>query len=212
MDKVARGLFWTAVVLVVVGVVGRLLFVDAWTVPEDRTLVASIVPTLHEGDFLLVSRHGSVGFGDLVRCTDPETPGGFVVGRIAGLGGDQLEVAGRSLTVNNRRFNSEQICLDPKVIVVNPTTGDDMTLQCDTVHMGSVTHMRAYRTDHLFAPDTKIATVAADRVYLVSDDRDFHEDSRDFGMLRRDSCSRILFRLWGKQGWTDDKARLTLIN
>lgn len=212
MDKVGRGLFWTAVVLAVVGLVGRLLLVDTWTVPEDRTLNASIVPTLHEGDLLLVSKHGSVGMGDLVRCTDPEKADGWVVGRIVGLPGDQLEIAGQLLTVNHRTYGGEEVCLESPVLVVNPMSGDQVSLACDTVHMGSVTHQRAYKTDRLFPPEPKTATVAGDRVYLLSDDRDFHEDSRDYGQIRRSSCNRILFRAWGKQGWLDDKARLTLIH
>ncbi len=49
-------------------------------------------------------------------------------------------------------------------------------------------------------------------LFLLSDDRSYHDDSRDFGTVPADSCTgRIVFRLWGKEGWCDDKRRMTFV-
>jgi len=88
MGKFTKALLWTAGILAGVALILRLLLLKAWTVPDDPRLAASVAPTLGGGDVVLVLTRGSPGFGDLVRCKDPEDPPRFVVGRIAGLAGD----------------------------------------------------------------------------------------------------------------------------
>jgi len=49
-------------------------------------------------------------------------------------------------------------------------------------------------------------------VFLLSDDRSYHDDSRDFGTVRADTCTgRIVFRVIGKGGWADDKRRMSFV-
>lgn len=213
MQKFWRGLFWTALVLVGVGLFARAFIVDVWKVPEDPALAASVAPTLAAGDVVLVTRRGNVGFGDLVRCTDPENPKDWVVGRIAGLPGDHLEIQGERLLVNSRSYHGEEQCTEPRVTIAHPNSGDDVEMVCDMVRMGSAQHMRVFKAGRLFPAPPSIVDVAADKVFLVSDDREYHDDSRDYGMLPRGACKgRILFRLWSKGGWADDKSRLTPIH
>ena len=212
MDKLLRVLGWTIVVLAIVGGLARVTLVEQWTIPDDNTrLGISMEPSLTAGDTVLLLSHGSPGFGDLVRCTDPDNASGFIVGRIAGLSGDVVEVTGRDLRVNNKRYNSEQVCPTPRVTVIHPTSQKEVTLSCDEVDMGGRLHYRGYTSKaDIFTP-TK-ANVMTGMVFLLSDDRSYHDDSRDFGMVPLASCNnRIVFRAWGKDGWKDEKRRLSYI-
>ena len=52
-------------------------------------------------------------------------------------------------------------------------------------------------------------TVGPQMLFLLSDDREFSDDSRDFGTVSRDSCKdRPVFRVVSKGGWSDDVHRL----
>lgn len=213
MRKLARFLFWTAVVLGVVGGVLRLTLFRPWTLPDDLTLAASVGPTLAGGDVVLVLTKGTPGFGDLVRCADPEDATRFVVGRIAGLDGDLVETEGATLLVNGKRYEGEMACNEGTFTVAHPTTGADVQLVCDVVNMGGGWHYRGHINKPAFHSLRTKTNVGRGMVYLLSDDRDFHDDSRDFGPLPAESCKeRIVVRLVSKLGWTDSKSRLSYIH
>src|SRR5438132_14233881 len=102
MAKFVRFLGWTLGVIAVLCIFARILFMKVWTIPDDPVLGASLSPTLRAGDTVLVLTRGTPGFGDLVRCPDPEEPATFVVGRVAGVAGDIVETQGVSLAVNHK--------------------------------------------------------------------------------------------------------------
>jgi signal peptidase I len=212
MDKLVRGIVWVVGIALVVGVIARIVAFKSWKIPSDPRLAASIAPTLDEGDTVLVLTRGTPSFGDLVRCTDPEDPTKFVVGRIAGVDRDVVEVNGADLKVNGQRYGNESVCSDPVHKVYHPTTGSEMDITCDIVRMGGGWHYRGFSPTER-APGEVRKEVPVGQVFLVSDDRTFHDDSRDFGTLPAASCKeRIVFRVTGKAGFGDDKARLTVIH
>ncbi|APR84007.1 Signal peptidase I [Minicystis rosea] len=210
--KSLRTLLWTVVVLGAIAGIARLLIVDAWTIPVGNPNFAiSTEPTLSEGDLVLMLTRGEPGFGDLVRCTDPEDPTGFVIGRVAGLSGDVVSSNGRSLTVNGKRFESEMACPEPTTTVVHPVSGEEVVLSCDQVQMGGRLHYRGATSKREITTPTQ-ATIGAGMLFLLSDDRSYPHDSRTFGTVPAASCkSRIFFRVFGKGGWADDKRRLSYI-
>jgi hypothetical protein len=54
--------------------------------------------------------------------------------------------------------------------------------------------------------------VGAGLVYLVSDNRQFPYDSRDFGLVERATCKEmVFFRLLSAEGWKDVAHRFSLI-
>lgn len=210
MSKLARFLGWTAVTLVALGGLARLTLVDVWKVPEDNYGI-STEPSLTAGDTILVLTRGTPGFGELVRCTDPEDATQFVVGRIAGIGGDTVEVDGRELKVDNKFYRGEMVCPIENAMIIHPVSGEKIKLACDQVQMGGRLHYRGYSTKNEIRTPTK-ATVGMGMTFLLSDNRSFHHDSRDFGLVPIETCkARIFFRLWGKDGWANDKTRLTYI-
>jgi signal peptidase I len=211
MQKLGKALAWTAGILVVLVVVLRLLVLTTWKVPNDPALAASVAPTMNAGDTVLVLTRGTPGFGELVRCPDPDEPAKFIVGRIAGLEGDVVEIQGRNVSVNGKAYNPGQGCPPRKYTIRHPNTQAEVELECGIVEMGGGWHYRG-KAKSPVAPVSTRTEVGKGMVFLLSDDIDFHDDSRDFGAVERAKCGeRIFFRLWSERGWSDADARLSLV-
>jgi len=214
--KAFKGLLWLVGIVGAVVIGLRLLAFKAWKIPNDPVLAASIAPTLKAGDVVLVFTRGTPGFGDLVRCPDPEEPQRFVVGRIAGLPGDAVSFEGANVKVNNKIYRSGSRC-DAKdnATVKHPSTQQELPVTCSAVEMGSGIHMQGQVVEaegNPLPPAAEKVTVQANHVFLASDTRNLHDDSRDFGTLPAAACSeRIVFRLWSALGWGDADHRLNVI-
>jgi signal peptidase I len=198
------GIFGAFCVILYIGVL------DVWVTPtDDPQFVVSIEPTLSGGDTVLILRHGIPSVPDLVRCSDPDAPGRFVVGRIVGGGKDKVDVGGESLTINKSHTPSPRACSTPKVLLRNPATGEDQELDCSQQEFGGITFDALRLADH---PEPgKVSEVPVGKVYLVSDNRHMHLDSRDFNAVDPDTCRHIVARLWSKHGWPDGEHRLSYI-
>ena len=48
------------------------------------------------------------------------------------------------------------------------------------------------------------------KLFLVSDDRHIHKDSRDFGGVDAATCEHVVFRLWGER-FTDGSRRFNIL-
>jgi len=213
MGKLSRGLLWTTAILGGAFLIGRALFFDVWTFPNDRRFAASVAPTLRADDLLVLMKESTPAVGELVRCVDPDDPKGFVVARIAGRSGDHLEIESFSLRINGRRSDSEGACPERVFTLPNPGEGADIEVTCDKVTMGGGWHYRGHNAAARFIPDKVTADVRSDMLYLVSDDRDWHDDSRDFGQVPVASCThKIVFRLWGGMGMRADPLRFEFIH
>jgi signal peptidase I len=211
MEKWFKGLLWIAGVLAAIAGILRLTVMNVWTLPDDPVLGAAAAPTLAAGDTVVILTRGTPTFGELVRCTDPEDPTKFVVGRIGGVEGDVVETQGATLKVNGKNYTGESACPKPRFTVPHPSSGSDVTLSCDVVTMGGGWHYRGSNPKPFHSTATR-TDVGPGMIFLVSDDREYHDDSRDFGTLPRDSCKeRPVFRLWGKSGWSDDVHRLSYL-
>lgn len=210
MNKWLKALLWTAGILAVLGGVARALFLRPWKVPADAWLGASVAPTMAAGDQVLLLTAGEPRFGDLVRCSDPVEGARFVVGRIVGLGGDEIIVDGDNFRVNGVAYNRSASCDKPKVTVVHPTSKGEVELECGIVNLAGGWHYVAN-----FRSERKTQTtvrVAPGHYFLLSDNRVVHDDSRDFGQVPVELCkARPVFRLWGDGGWTDADTRMTLL-
>ena len=209
-----RNTFWVLAFLGVLVGLARLTCLRWWRVPEDDpTLTTSLAPTLRPGDWVILWRLTPPGFGDLVLCPDPEEAGEIVIGRIAGEGGDSVAVdEDGALRVNNIRASSELRCKQTTVEVSHPRSGDPVELNCDIEVIGGVHHQRALRPQGGLKPMPIKAKVPAGELYLLSDNRYYPFDSRDYGTVPQSSCGeRIFFRLVSRLGFTDVSSRLSLI-
>jgi signal peptidase I len=202
--------FWLLVVVgAVLGVLYAVLF-DVWVVPaDDPMLSASIEPNLAPGDVVVLSRQGSIGYGNLLRCSDPQAPGRYVIARAIAHSGDRIAIQDELVSVDGRRAPSARGCDVIRHTVRDPSTGDDVDLICSVEDFGEVTFDALRVPAHPVPPIS--ATVEAGRWFLVSDDRHIHVDSRDYGTIEARTCKHIIFRIVGAAGFGDAKSRFSII-
>jgi signal peptidase I len=209
--KFLKVVAWIVGILAVLGGVLYAVAFDVWTVPaEDAMLAASIEPALRAGDVILVSRRlADEQRGHLVRCSDPRptSPGGFVVGRVLARPGETIDFQSDVVSVDQRRNPSPYAC-EPKTMK-HPETDEDIELLCSEEDTGEI-KFGAYRAKAKVGI-VMTAKVEEGKVYLVSDNRYIHLDSRDYGQMDPATCQHVLFRLWSKEGFGDSAHRFNVI-
>jgi signal peptidase I len=209
-----KGLLWVTLVAGAILGILRATCLSFWTIPSDDGLLSlSIMPTLEGGDLVVLWRVGIPSFGELVRCPDPETPGKYVVGRLLGEQGDRIVAELGTVTVNEKVISSLRACKPKNLTVVDPTTGEAFELTCEIEAAGGTEYTRARASTPVPKPMPFRVTVPERQIFIASDDRHYHDDSRDFGPVPKDAChERVIFRLWSARGWTDDDRRMMFIH
>lgn len=210
MSKFLRYLAWTLVIVGVLIGIARLTVIRWWRVPlGDPYLEASIAPTLRGGDLVILWRATEPKEGDLVLCPEPKAAGREVIGRVFAHGGDHITL-GNSILVNRLKFETESGCDAFKVN--DPSNGQELEQHCRLEIVGKRRHPRGERDSSLPAPREGEVDVPPSSFFLVSDNRQFPYDSRDFGPVERTTCvETVIFRLMSKDGFFDVRNRLTLI-
>jgi signal peptidase I len=210
-----KGLLWMSLVVgAIVGIL-RATCISFWTVPSDDPLFSlSVMPTLEAGDLLVLWRFGTPTFGDLVRCPDPEVAGKFVAGRLLGEQGDRIVAELGTVSINEKLVSSVRACKPAALSVIDPNTGEAFDLSCEIEEAGGTEYTRARATHPVALKPVPFHVTVPDRqIFIASDDRHYHDDSRDFGPVPKDGChERILFRLWSARGWSDEDRRMMFIH
>jgi signal peptidase I len=213
MRPLLRFLFWTAVAVgSVVGIL-RLVALRWWTVPEnDPWLEASVAPTLRGGDTVLLWRATRPVLGDLVACPEPGAADHMIMGRIVGESGDKVTMTRRAALVNGKPERSERRCPEETFEVADPRTGETVEERCQIVELAGTLHMQGDAANAALPPLDQEFEVPEGDVFLVSDNRLFPYDSRDFGTAPRSTCREsVMFRLWSKAGLRDEENRFTFV-
>lgn len=213
MGKILKTLVWLGALFAVIAGAARLTAIRWWQVPsDDAVLEASIEPTLHGGDWVLLWRATPAHFGALVVCPEPQNEDRVVIGRLVGEEGDKLAVEGSTIELNDHDALTESACGERTFRIADPNTGSEVEQQCNLEALGGVLHMRGELTgrEHVIQKTTR--TVGQGKVFLVSDNRAYPYDSRNYGTVDRDTCREsVFFRLVSKDGFADVKNRLTYI-
>ncbi len=205
--KALKVIAWIVGILVAIGVLLNFTIIETWKVPlDDPAMGASLEPMLRSGDILILSRSKGAGRGDLLRCPDPQAQGRFVVARVEGLGGEEIVVEDGLVSLDGKRNPSPRNCNN--VTLEDPTTHAKVELTC-AVEEVSMRNFEVLRPSQK-GERTK-ARVELGRVFLVSDNRQMHVDSRDYGVIDPDLCQHVLFRLWGTSGFSDSARRFTVV-
>ncbi|MFW5741257.1 MAG: signal peptidase I [Myxococcota bacterium] len=216
LRKLGNFLLWTTILVGLVAGALRLFLVRTWTIPaDDPALASAIEPTLSAGDVVLVLHAGNPGFGELVRCTDPDEPRRWVVGRIVGEGGDTVEIRGPNVIVNGRKAPTETACAPAQIKIPHPNTGEPVDARCDMEDLGASLHMRAYGGQDPYGRDRAPIkrSVQPGFFFLLSDNRNHRFDSTTYGAVPVETCdARIIFRLWSAKGFGDAEERFEWIN
>jgi signal peptidase I len=213
MRSLWRLLLWGAVIAAVIIGALRLVAIRWWRLPtNDPWLDASVEPTLRGGDLVVLWRLTPPHYGELVICPEPGAPERVVVGRILGEPGDNIVIDATMVTVNNRPITAERACSDPRTTVKHPRTGQPVNQDCEMENVGGALHPRATTGGQPGPPARVATTVPEGRVFLVSDNRLFPFDSRDYGPVERASCREtVIYRLLGQDGFFDVGRRFTYI-
>lgn len=209
MSKFLRIVAWTLVIAgVLIGIL-RLTVIRWWQVPlGDPVLEASVAPTLRGGDWVILWRGTAPMQGALVLCPEPKTARA-TVGRILAEGGYRVHV-GEQVLLNGHGFETESGC--DAFTVKDPDNGQEVTQGCHREVLGSRTHLRGDPVASLAKPGESDLEVPPQHFYLVSDNRQFPWDSRDFGPVERSTCvETVIFRLVSKDGFFDVGNRFSLI-
>ena len=202
-----RGCVWLTGILGAIGILLYLFVFDVWIVPSgDPQLAAAILPTLMPEDKVLVQRGHSPIYGELARCASPVTAGAYVVGRVFGTGGDRVEMSDTVITTNGKALSARHAC--PKQIVAHPVTENLVTMSCGVAETGAWSF--EYLTNADLIGGDHSAVVETGKLYLVSDNRVMHQDTRDFGLVDASTCEHVVFRLYGEH-WMDSSRRLNFL-
>jgi signal peptidase I len=195
------------------GAIALLLYLfvfDTWVVPStnDHAFEASVLPALMPEDKVLLKRGSVPGYGELARCQHP-TDSSWVVGRVLGVAGEHVEISDKGVTTNGKALNATHAC--EQRVVTHPVTENLVTMNCGVAETGSWSfeYLTPKERDGVSAGATS-ATVESGKVFLVSDNRLMHQDSRDFGQVDVTTCSHIVYRLWGER-FTDSSRRFTIL-
>ncbi len=203
----SRNVFWLIAIL---GSITGLLYLfvfDTWVVPaDDPLLTASMLPTLSPDDRILTRRGTQPVIGELARCLLPDGSGKYTIGRVFGRGGDLVEINNERVAVNGKPIKSMFGC--GVVSVVHPVSGDAVPLSCSVEDNGSFSYGVLAHAEYREGP--RSAKVELGTVFLVSDDRHIHKDSRDFGAVDASTCEHVVFRLWG-QSFSDSSHRFNVL-
>ncbi len=202
-----RSLAWFVAMASAVLLLLYLFVFDTWEIPgNDPAFVASVEPMLRPQDRILTSRHSAPRFGELARCLVPDGRGTFTIGRVFGNEGETVEVLNERVAVNGKAPSSRFQC--GVVSVVHPVSQAQLPLTCSVEDNGAFTYSvlthPEYREGHT------VALVEPGKIFLVSDDRHIHYDSRDFGQVDASTCQHVVFRLWGER-FTDSSRRFNIL-
>jgi signal peptidase I len=214
MRKMFRFLFWVALVTTALVGVARATAIRWWRVPQaDRYLTASISPSLRGGDLVLLWRLTPPTLGDLVLCPEPNHPERVVVGRIAAHGRDHVEVVGANVSRNGHRYTVDSNCAQRVFTESDPETAVQLEQSCSIENVNGVTSLRGELNSAAPPPkDVPDTQVPRDALWLVSDNRQYPYDSRDFGPVPLDSChEKVFFRLVSAAGFGDADHRNQLV-
>lgn len=200
---------WLMGILGAIALLLHLFVFESWTVPHgpDKGFEASVLPALMPEDHVLIRRGSLPRYAELARCLHPTDSGRFVVGRVFGEPGDHVEVNDQGVATNGKRAAAARGC--GSMTVPHPVTENLVTMNCGEVESGAGTFRYLTAPEHQ-SVGLHQATVEAGKLFIVSDNRSMHEDSRDFGQVDASTCEHVVFRISGEH-WTDSGRRLTVL-
>lgn len=190
-----RNVLWLAGILGAIVLLLYLFVFDTWVVPpDDLPMATAIAPTLDGDDRILTRRGSSPRVGELARCMMPDGSGKYVIGRMFGAEGDNVEINNERVSVNGKAPSARFGC--GFATVTQPVTLEKVQLSCSVEDNGAFTYSVLLHPE--FREGQRVAKVEPGKVFLVSDNRHIHLDSRDFGQVDASTCEHVVFRLWGK--------------
>jgi signal peptidase I len=212
MRALTRWAMWSLISLgVLIGIL-RATAIRWWRVPRnDPYLEASLEPSLRGGDLVLLWRLTPPALGSLALCPEPKHSDRVVVGRLVGEERNTVRVDGTHVYVNEKIFPTEGSCTNDHFKVKPPQGGSELELSCSMEVASGLTHPRGDAGATADIPAFEV-TLKTGEVAIVSDNRRFPYDSRDYGPVERATCTdTVFFRLIGPGGFFDASRRFQYV-
>jgi signal peptidase I len=199
----ARALLLCVLAVVVV----RSFLFEPFKIPSS-----SMVPTLHIGDHIFVSKFNyglSIPFtkiefvewgtpkrGEIIVFLFPRDESLHYIKRVVGIPGDVVEFRGEDLFINDELVKKE-IISDPEVI--KKVTGmDKMSGELYKETLGDSVHYVRYskRMGNEFARNRKSEVIPEGHFFVAGDNRDDSYDSRSWGYVPRENIKGKAQMIW----------------
>ncbi len=179
-----------------------------------RVETNDMVPTLVSGDWIAVYTGGDITHGDVMVCRHPKDPARWIVLRTIGLPDDVLSMGG-----NRLRINDDPIHHEVEGTFKYYDQGDrgepfeyELRMERETF-FGRVYYVGT-RADSQRSEFPKVKVEKG--LYLIGDNRNLGEDSREFGEVEPADCiGQAFFVLWATEPNGDllpGERRFTLID
>ena len=149
-------------------VVFIILFLMIYVVSVTQVVGSSMIPNLHDGDVLILSKANyrifDVKRGDIISLDYEDTK--YLIKRVIGLPGDDVDIIDNQLYINGEVYKEDY--LDEGLNYA------DFSLQ-----------------------DLGYATIPEDYYLVLGDNREDSIDSREIGLISKDEINgKIVLRIW----------------
>ena len=178
---------------IVLAIFLRVVFIGVFKVPT-----ITMAPTLLAGDFIISNKlaygvkEKSPQRGDVIVFTRSEKLGQYFIKRVVAVPGDRLSIIDGELTINGEK------CAYTSVQKI-----ENFEIFSETCLNSSRQILRAL-TGELKTHDLSEVTLKAGEFFVLGDNRDASEDSRDWGAIGSDQVSGKAQLIWLSVGSTQD--------
>jgi signal peptidase I len=178
-------LLWVAILLMVAYLVASWLLVDFVEIGQN-----DMAPTLAQGDFFVLYRHATPTIGDVLVCEHPSQPGRPIAGRLVAKAGQKVAIRRGMLVVDGRPLDTDVPSPD-RFHLVDRARSEDMDLLRRREFVGQRSWIVSYKDTHqpLEMPERVIHA----GYFLLSDNRSYGVDSRNFGEFDPSMCRGVAF-------------------
>jgi signal peptidase I len=159
----------TILFVVVISLLIRHFVVTPYTVKGE-----SMMPTIQDGNYLLVSKIGDIKRFDKITFHAPDSDEDYIK-RVIGLPGDKIEMKNDILYINGKAYNEPYLKEYKKNLSANQVLTPDFTLK----------------------ELTNKTTIPQGYLFVLGDNRSISKDSRSFGLISIKSVTgKVAVRLW----------------
>ena len=189
------------------------LLIRSFLIQPYRVPTGSLIPTVLPGDFIVVSQYayglrlpvlnnkifniGEPKRGDIVLFRFPGDKSILYVKRVIGLPGDHVVYRNKVLIINNIIMMQTPFGME-----LDAEGGFSMPVQVRIENLDKVTHKIFIRPGYKEYEDVDVV-VPQDSYFMMGDNRDGSNDSREWGFVPEENLVGRAFGIW--MSWDSEK-------